>query len=214
MVVGGALCTGRLRLRVLRAPRRIIAPIALVAAVALATETLTVQGFDRALVGGDGGNFFVGLVSYTVAGRMRRAPLVVVVSAVVPMLICRSCLPSPQNPHRHQACAGGCFLRGGGSRADPRSCPQRETRGHRSPILVPPACLIPAVSDAISSTQAPTSLRADLPLSRARFPLQGRRACHGRRYGGRPFSTMRRRSSSWRRSRPASRRSLAGSILS
>jgi uncharacterized membrane protein YjjP (DUF1212 family) len=85
MVVGGAVCAGAFAFASY-APRRIIAPIALVAAVALGiAETLTVQGFDRAWAVAMAA-FFVGLVSYTVAGRMRVPPLVVVVSAVVPML--------------------------------------------------------------------------------------------------------------------------------
>jgi uncharacterized membrane protein YjjP (DUF1212 family) len=68
------------------APRRALAPIGLVAAVAMAiSQSVSVGGFGRtwptALAA-----FFVGLVSYTVAGRLRVPPLVVVVSAVVPML--------------------------------------------------------------------------------------------------------------------------------
>jgi uncharacterized membrane protein YjjP (DUF1212 family) len=85
MVAGGAVCAAAFAFSSY-APRRIIAPIALVAAVALAiAETFTVQGFDRAWSVAMAA-FFVGLVSYTVAGRMRVPPLVVVVSAVVPML--------------------------------------------------------------------------------------------------------------------------------
>jgi uncharacterized membrane protein YjjP (DUF1212 family) len=68
------------------APRRSLAPIGLVAATAI----LISQGVGQ---GGFGSTwatalaaFFVGLVSYTVAGRLRVPPLVVVVSAVVPML--------------------------------------------------------------------------------------------------------------------------------
>ena len=85
MVVGGAVCGGAFAFASY-APRRIIAPVALVAGIALAiAETLTVQGFDRAWSVAMAA-LFVGLVSYTVAGRMRVPPLVVVVSAVVPML--------------------------------------------------------------------------------------------------------------------------------
>ncbi|MFC5177925.1 threonine/serine ThrE exporter family protein [Nocardioides taihuensis] len=84
-VAGGAVCAAAFAFASY-APRRIIAPIALVAGVALAVaETLTVQGFDRAWSVAMAA-LFVGLVSYTVAGRMRVPPLVVVVSAVVPML--------------------------------------------------------------------------------------------------------------------------------
>jgi uncharacterized membrane protein YjjB (DUF3815 family) len=85
MVAGGAVCAAAFAFSSY-APRRIILPIALVAAVALAiAETFSVQGFDRAWSVAMAA-FFVGLVSYTVAGRMRVPPLVVVVSAVVPML--------------------------------------------------------------------------------------------------------------------------------
>lgn len=68
------------------APRRIIVPIALVAGIAmLITQSVAVPGIGRtwsvALAA-----FFVGLVGYTVGGRLRVPPLVVVVSAVVPML--------------------------------------------------------------------------------------------------------------------------------
>ena len=84
-VAGGAVCAAAFAFASY-APRRIIAPIALVAGTALAVaETLTVQGFDRAWSVAMAA-LFVGLVSYTVAGRMRVPPLVVVVSAVVPML--------------------------------------------------------------------------------------------------------------------------------
>jgi uncharacterized membrane protein YjjP (DUF1212 family) len=84
-VAGGAVCAAAFAFASY-APRRIIAPIALVAGIALAVaETLTVQGFDRAWSVAMAA-LFVGLVSYTVAGRMRVPPLVVVVSAVVPML--------------------------------------------------------------------------------------------------------------------------------
>jgi uncharacterized membrane protein YjjB (DUF3815 family) len=68
------------------APRRIILPIAMIAAVAmLISQSFTVQGFGRAWPTAIAA-FFIGLVSYTVAGRLRVPPLVVVVSAVVPML--------------------------------------------------------------------------------------------------------------------------------
>lgn len=83
--VGGAVCAAAFAFASY-APRRIIAPIALVAGVALSISyTLSLQGFDRAWSVAMAA-LFVGLVSYTVAGRMRVPPLVVVVSAVVPML--------------------------------------------------------------------------------------------------------------------------------
>jgi uncharacterized membrane protein YjjB (DUF3815 family) len=85
MAVGAALCAGAFAFASY-APKRIIAPIALIAAVAmLISQSFAVQGFGRAWPTAFAA-FFVGLVSYTVAGRLRVPPLVVVVSAVVPML--------------------------------------------------------------------------------------------------------------------------------
>ena len=49
------------------------------------SQTIALQGFGRAWPTGIAA-FFIGLVSFTVAGRFRVPPLVVVVSAVVPML--------------------------------------------------------------------------------------------------------------------------------
>ncbi|MEX0429041.1 threonine/serine exporter ThrE family protein [Nocardioides sp. DS6] len=67
------------------APRRIIAPIALIAAVAMGIFLALPTDLGRALGVGVAA-FFVGLVSYSVSGRLRVPPLVVVVSAVVPLL--------------------------------------------------------------------------------------------------------------------------------
>ena len=85
MALGATLCAAAFAFASY-APRRTLVPIGLVAAVAM----LISQGV---VIGGAGKTwsvalaaFFVGLVSYSVAGRMRVPPLVVVVSAVVPML--------------------------------------------------------------------------------------------------------------------------------
>ncbi|GAB3199772.1 threonine/serine exporter family protein [Nocardioides hungaricus] len=85
MALGATICAAAFAFASY-APRRTLVPIGLVAAVAM----LISQGV---VLGGFGGTwsvalaaFFVGLVSYTVAGRLRVPPLVVVVSAVVPML--------------------------------------------------------------------------------------------------------------------------------
>ena len=68
------------------APKRILVPIALVAGLAIVVAgALQNAGFARAWSVALAA-FLVGLVSFTVAGRMRVPPLVVVVSAVVPML--------------------------------------------------------------------------------------------------------------------------------
>ncbi|MFC4783516.1 threonine/serine ThrE exporter family protein [Nocardioides sp. MAHUQ-72] len=85
MALGGAICAGAFAFSSY-APRRIIVPIAGIAALAMViSQTLALQDAGRtwptALAA-----FFIGLVSYTVAGRLRVPPLVVVVSAVVPLL--------------------------------------------------------------------------------------------------------------------------------
>ncbi|WP_245993867.1 threonine/serine ThrE exporter family protein [Nocardioides immobilis] len=68
------------------APLRTLAPIGLLAGGALAiTEAVAGQDFGRPWAVGIAA-FAVGLVSYTLAGRLRVPPLVVVVSAVVPLL--------------------------------------------------------------------------------------------------------------------------------
>ncbi|WP_435745445.1 threonine/serine ThrE exporter family protein [Nocardioides sp. SYSU DS0663] len=84
-VLGSAIAAGAFAYAS-HAPRRIIAPIALVSAVAmLIMQTLSVPGIGRAWSVALAA-FFVGLVGYTVGGRLRVPPLVVVVSAIVPML--------------------------------------------------------------------------------------------------------------------------------
>ncbi|MGB0101970.1 MAG: threonine/serine exporter family protein [Nocardioides sp.] len=85
MALGAAICAAAFAFASY-APRRTLAPIGVVAALAiLIAQSVTASGLGRtwstALAA-----FFVGLVSYTVAGRLRVPPLVVVVSAVVPML--------------------------------------------------------------------------------------------------------------------------------
>ncbi|MCY7400194.1 MAG: threonine/serine exporter family protein [Nocardioides sp.] len=68
------------------APRRAVLPIALITAVAaLISQTVTSNGFGRATAAGAAA-FFVGLVAYAVAGRVRVPPLVVAVPAIVPFL--------------------------------------------------------------------------------------------------------------------------------
>jgi uncharacterized membrane protein YjjP (DUF1212 family) len=68
------------------APRRIIAPIGLIAGVAMViSSSSTILGLGSTWPKGIAA-FGIGLVSFTVAGRVRVPPLVVVVSAIVPML--------------------------------------------------------------------------------------------------------------------------------
>lgn len=85
MALGGAICAAAFAFASY-APPRIIIPIAGIAAISIViSQTLALQGAGRTWPTGLAA-FFVGLVSYTVAGRLRVPPLVVVVSAVVPML--------------------------------------------------------------------------------------------------------------------------------
>ena len=85
MALGGAICAGAFAFSSY-APPRIILPIAAIAAISMGiSQTLTSADAGRTWPTGLAA-FFVGLVSYTVAGRLRVPPLVVVVSAVVPML--------------------------------------------------------------------------------------------------------------------------------
>jgi len=68
------------------APRRAVLPIGLITAVAaVIAQTVEVNGFGRAAAAGVAA-FFVGLVAYAVAGRVRVPPLVVAVPAIVPFL--------------------------------------------------------------------------------------------------------------------------------
>ncbi|SFA80240.1 Uncharacterized membrane protein YjjP, DUF1212 family [Nocardioides alpinus] len=68
------------------APRRAVVPIGLITAVAaLVSQAVEVSGFGRAAAAGVAA-FFIGLVAYAVAGRVRVPPLVVAVPAIVPFL--------------------------------------------------------------------------------------------------------------------------------
>lgn len=67
-------------------PKRTLLPLSLLAAFATAiSQTIDLQDFGRPWATGIAA-FAVGLVSYTVAGRTRVPPLVIVVPAIVPML--------------------------------------------------------------------------------------------------------------------------------
>ena len=68
------------------APRRAVLPIAVITAIAaLISQTGSGNGFGRAAAAGAAA-FFIGLVAYAVAGRVRVPPLVVAVPAIVPFL--------------------------------------------------------------------------------------------------------------------------------
>jgi uncharacterized membrane protein YjjP (DUF1212 family) len=68
------------------APRRAVVPVAAITAVAaLISQAVSVSGFGRVAAAGAAA-FFIGLVAYAVAGRVRVPPLVVAVPAIVPFL--------------------------------------------------------------------------------------------------------------------------------
>ena len=67
-------------------PKRMLGPVALVAAVAMSISvSIEEPGIGRAWAVAPAA-LFVGLVGYSLAGRLRVPPLILVVSAVVPML--------------------------------------------------------------------------------------------------------------------------------
>ena len=68
------------------APRRAVLPIAVTTAMAaLVSQAVELNGFGR-VAGAGMAAFFIGLVAYAVAGRVRVPPLVVAVPAIVPFL--------------------------------------------------------------------------------------------------------------------------------
>ncbi len=85
VVAGAAVCAGAFAFSSY-APLRSLLPIALIAGVAALVLGLVEElGFSEAWSAAVAA-LFVGLVSYAAAGRVRVPPLVVVVSAIVPML--------------------------------------------------------------------------------------------------------------------------------
>jgi uncharacterized membrane protein YjjB (DUF3815 family) len=85
VIAGAALCAGAFAFSSY-APLRSLLPIAVIAGVAaLVFGLVEAQGFGRAWAAAVAA-VLIGLVSYAVAGRVRVPPLVVVVSAIVPML--------------------------------------------------------------------------------------------------------------------------------
>ncbi len=85
-VLGGAAVSAAAFSVASYAPRRAVVPIALITAVAaLISQGISVASFGRATAAG-GAAFFIGLVAYAVAGRVRVPPLVVAVPAIVPFL--------------------------------------------------------------------------------------------------------------------------------
>ncbi|SEB58547.1 Uncharacterized membrane protein YjjP, DUF1212 family [Nocardioides exalbidus] len=68
------------------APRRAVLPIAVITALAaLIGQLVSLNGFGRVAAAGASA-FFIGLVAYAAAGRVRVPPLVVAVPAIVPFL--------------------------------------------------------------------------------------------------------------------------------
>lgn len=85
LVLGSALCAGAFAFSVY-APRRSLLPIAAIGGVASGVYRLIVDaGMERPWAAACAA-FFIGVASYSVAGRVRVPPLVVVVPAVVPLL--------------------------------------------------------------------------------------------------------------------------------
>ena len=85
MALGAAICAAGFAFASY-APARILAPIAAISAVAIVIYVgVDLQGLGRAW-GSAWAALFIGLVSFSVSGRMRVPALVVVVSAIVPML--------------------------------------------------------------------------------------------------------------------------------
>jgi uncharacterized membrane protein YjjP (DUF1212 family) len=85
MALGAAICAAAFAFSSY-APKRVLAPIALIAGAAMAiSQVIESSGLGRtwsvALAA-----FFIGLVSYAVSGWVTVPPLVVVVSAIVPLL--------------------------------------------------------------------------------------------------------------------------------
>lgn len=85
-VLGGAAVSAAAFSIASYAPRRAVVPIALTTAVAaLIAQGVALLGFGRVMSAGAAA-FFIGLVAYAVAGRVRVPPLVVAVPAIVPFL--------------------------------------------------------------------------------------------------------------------------------
>jgi uncharacterized membrane protein YjjP (DUF1212 family) len=85
VLLGAAVCAAAFSVASY-APRRAVLPIALITAVAAGiSQAITAAGFGRAAAAGAAA-FFIGLVAYAVAGRVRVPPLVVAVPAIVPFL--------------------------------------------------------------------------------------------------------------------------------
>ena len=85
MALGAAICAAAFAFSAY-SPKRVLAPIAVIAGAAMAVS----QVIESSGLGGTWSvamaAFFIGLVSYAVAGWVSVPPLVIVVSAIVPML--------------------------------------------------------------------------------------------------------------------------------
>ena len=85
MALGSAIAAGAFAYASY-SPKRVIVPVAVMAAVALSISTsIEAPGIARTWSVAVAA-LFIGLVGYTVAGRLRVPPLIVVISAIVPML--------------------------------------------------------------------------------------------------------------------------------
>jgi len=85
MALGAAICAAGFAFASY-APRRSLVPIGLVAAAAMAiSQSISIGGFGRTWPTAFAATF-VGFISYGIAAKLRIPPLVIVVSAVVPLL--------------------------------------------------------------------------------------------------------------------------------
>jgi uncharacterized membrane protein YjjP (DUF1212 family) len=85
MALGAAICAAGFAFASY-APRRSFVPIGLIAAAAMTiTQSITIGGFGRTWPTAFAA-VFVGFISYGIAAKLRIPPLVIVVSAVVPLL--------------------------------------------------------------------------------------------------------------------------------
>ena len=86
LIMGGAAVSAAAFSVACYAPWRSVVPIAALTAIAAGIhQGFVVNGFDRVVSAGAAA-FFIGLVAYAVAGRVRVPPLVVAVPAIVPFL--------------------------------------------------------------------------------------------------------------------------------
>ena len=137
MALGAAICAAAFAFSAY-APKRVLAPIALIAGGAMAiSQVIETSGLGRTWSVAMAA-FFIGLVSYAVSGWVSVPPLVVVVSAIVPMLPGAVDLPRPVAARRGRRADRGRHPRHrhrrlGRDRAGLRGDPRRVRRPAAAP---------------------------------------------------------------------------------